>query len=94
MLYKDFANLEENIRVGVSFSILLEARGWGLVFHIVKKFKLYGPFHGRGSTASRLQSHYEEAVYFLLLSSKKYHVLYVIIMSRMRFRVNLHSIIA
>ena len=23
------------------------------------------PFHGRGSTAPRLQSHYEEAVYFL-----------------------------
>ena len=27
--------------------------------------KLYGPFYGWGSTASRLQSHYEEAVYFL-----------------------------
>ena len=37
-------NLEENICVEVSFSILLEARGGGLVFNIVKKLKLYGPF--------------------------------------------------
>ena len=29
-----------------------------------------GPFYGWGSTASRLQSHNEEAVYFLLLSSQ------------------------
>ena len=34
-------------------------------------FKLYGPFLW-GSTASRLQSHYEETVYFLTLSSQKF----------------------
>ena len=33
------------------------------------------PFYGWGSTASRLQSHYEEAVYFLPLSSQKFLVL-------------------
>ena len=27
--------------------------------------KLYGPFYGWDSTASRLQKHYEEALYFL-----------------------------
>ena len=32
-------------------------------------------FYGWGSTASRLQSHYEEAVYFLPLSSQKFPVL-------------------
>ena len=32
-------------------------------------------FYGRGSTASRLQSHNEEAVYFLLLISQKFLVL-------------------
>ena len=33
------------------------------------------PFYGWGSTASMLQSHNEEAVYFLLLSSQKFLVL-------------------
>ena len=33
------------------------------------------PFYGWGSIASRLQSHIEEAVYFLLLSSQKFLVL-------------------
>ena len=33
------------------------------------------PFYGWGSTASRLQSQYEEAVYFLPLSSQKFLVL-------------------
>ena len=33
------------------------------------------PFYGWGSTTSRLQSHYKEAVYFLPLSSKKFPVL-------------------
>ena len=32
-------------------------------------------FHGSGSTASSLQSHYEETVYFLPLSSQKFLVL-------------------
>ena len=32
-------------------------------------------FHEWGSTASGLQSHYEESVYFLLLSSQKFLVL-------------------
>ena len=31
-------------------------------------------FYGRGSTAERLQSHYEDAVYFLPLSSEKFLV--------------------
>ena len=30
------------------------------------------PFYGWGSTASRIQSHYEEAVYLLPLSSQKF----------------------
>ena len=33
------------------------------------------PFYGWGWTASRLQNHYEKAVYFLLLSSQKFLVL-------------------
>ena len=33
------------------------------------------PFYGWGSTASRLQSHFEEAVYFLQPSSQKVLVL-------------------
>ena len=33
------------------------------------------PFYGWGSSALRLQSHYEEAVYFLPLSSQKFLVL-------------------
>ena len=32
------------------------------------------PFYGWGSIASRLQSHYEEAVYFLALSPQKFHL--------------------
>ena len=32
-------------------------------------------FYGWGSTVSRLQSHYEETVYFLPLSSQKFLVL-------------------
>ena len=33
------------------------------------------PFHGWGSTASRLQSHFEEEVYFLLLSFQRFLLL-------------------
>ena len=33
------------------------------------------PFYGGGSTASRPQSHFEEAVYFLPLSSQRFLVL-------------------
>ena len=33
------------------------------------------PFYGRGSTASRLQSHQGETGYFLQLSSKEFLVL-------------------
>ena len=36
---------------------------------------LYGPFNGWGSAALRLQSHFEEAVYFLPPSSQKVLVL-------------------
>ena len=32
-------------------------------------------FYGWGSTASRLETHYEEAVYYLQLSSQKFLVL-------------------
>ena len=34
-------------------------------------------FYGWGSTVSRLQTHYEEAVYYLYLSSQKFLVLIV-----------------
>ena len=37
--------------------------------------KLYDRFYGWGSTASRLQSHYEGAVYFLLISPQEILVL-------------------
>ena len=37
--------------------------------------KIYGPFLSMGSTASRLQSHYEETVYFLPSSSQEFMVL-------------------
>ena len=33
-----------------------------------------GPFYGWDSTASRLQSHYEEALYFLPLSYHRYYL--------------------
>ena len=33
------------------------------------------PFHGWGSIASRMQSHYEETVYFLPLSPNKFMIL-------------------
>ena len=33
------------------------------------------PFYGWDSTASRLQSHFEETVYFLSLSSQKFLIL-------------------
>ena len=36
---------------------------------------MMAPFYGWGSTASRLESHFEEAVYFLPLSSQKLLVL-------------------
>ena len=35
------------------------------------------PFYGWASTASRLQSHYDEAVYFLPLSSHKFLVVLI-----------------
>ena len=35
------------------------------------KKNFVAPFYGWGSTGSRLQSHFEKAVYFLLLSSQK-----------------------
>ena len=41
----------------------------------VKKQNFIAPFYGWGSTASRLQSHCEEIVYFLPLSSQKFLVL-------------------
>ena len=34
-------------------------------------------FYGWGSTASRLETHYEEAVYYLQLSSQKFLILTV-----------------
>ena len=40
-----------------------------------KNFNFMAPLYGWGSTASRLQSHYEEAVYFLPLISQKFLVL-------------------
>ena len=40
-----------------------------------KDFNFMAPFYEWGSIASRLQSHIEEAVYFLLLSSQKFVVL-------------------
>ena len=33
------------------------------------------PYYERGSTASRLQSHYKEAVYFFTISSQKFLLL-------------------
>ena len=36
---------------------------------IIYKQKFIAPFYGWGSTASRLQSHFLEAAYFLPLSS-------------------------
>ena len=41
----------------------------------LKNTNFIAPFYGCGSTASELQSHYEEAVYFLLLSSQRSLVL-------------------
>ena len=48
----------------------------------LKKTNFIFPFYGWGSTASRLQSHFEEAVYFLLLSSQKLLVLILSILER------------
>ena len=41
----------------------------------LKNFNFMPAFYEWGLTTSRLQSHYEEAVYFLLLSSQKFLVL-------------------
>ena len=38
----------------------------------LKKNNYMDPFYELGSTASRLQSYFEEAVYFLPLSSQKF----------------------
>ena len=44
------------------------------VLKLKKKKKLYGLFFGWGSTVSRLQSHYEETVYFLPFSCQEFLV--------------------
>ena len=41
------------------------------MFHITKK-NFMAPFYGWGSTVSRLQSHYEETVYFVPLSPREF----------------------
>ena len=41
----------------------------------LQSFTFMAPFYGWGSTSSRQQSHYEETVYFLSLSSQKFLVL-------------------
>ena len=41
----------------------------------IKKKNFMVPFYGWGSTAPRLQFHFEEAVYFLPLSSLKFLVI-------------------
>ena len=50
----------------------------------MENFKIYfmAPFYGWGSTASRLQSHFEEAVYFLSPSAQE--VLVLIDLGRMK----------
>ena len=45
---------------------------WFSSILFIKNFMV--TFYGRGSTAERLQSHYENAVYFLPLSSEKFLV--------------------
>ena len=47
----------------------------GLFSFLKKKTTLWPLFYGWDLTASRLQSHHEEAVYFLPLSSQKFLVL-------------------
>ena len=44
-----------------------------VLYEKLKKFM--APFYGWGSTVSRLQSHYEETVYFLPLSPQEFLVL-------------------
>ena len=39
---------------------------------ILKLKNFMAPFYGWGSTASRLQSHFKEAVYFIPISSQKF----------------------
>ena len=46
-------------------------------------------FYGWGSTASRLETHYEEAVYYLQLSSQKFLVLTVSGVSTLPYLNNL-----
>ena len=41
----------------------------------LRRKNVLAPFFGWGSTASRLQSHYEEAVYFVPLCSQNFQVL-------------------
>ena len=41
----------------------------------LKNVKTMAPFYGWGSTTSRLQSHYEESVYFLPFRSQKFLIL-------------------
>ena len=42
-----------------------------MIAHFIHKKNFTAPFYRWGSTASRLQSHYEETVYFLPLSFRE-----------------------
>ena len=50
------------------------------------------PFYGWGSTASKLQSHYEEAVYLIPLSSQKFLVLILSTLRKAELTLEPHSV--
>ena len=65
----------------ITFSVIIhdsiDVIGLARNTHLTGLFKknFMAPFYGWGSTASRLQSHYKEAVYFLPLSFQIFLVL-------------------
>ena len=72
----DFSNSVEELRQ--LWILKIKPKFFFFHFWAKKNFKTLNfmtPFYGRGSTASRLQSHFEEAVYFLPPSSQKVLVL-------------------
>ena len=60
---------------GINIIVNFTQGSWGNIGWRTLKENLIAPFYGWDSTASRLGSHFEKAVYFLLLSFQEFLVL-------------------
>ena len=67
----------------LKFSIYNLEQVAGFLKVVLKKLNFMATFHRWGSTVSRLQSNYEEKVYFLPLSRLEKHGTYLIELARM-----------